>query len=281
MKSTEFKLSTGLVIAALLTIFISPVSAQTTEDYHPFLSDKFNVDLGVFITRNDFDVRVDGSTPGEEIDFDQAIGISKNQSTGSANFRWRFGEKWSFWAQYWATNATNRAVLEEDIEWEDTVFNAGSFIKGGLGLDVARVFFGREFSTSLKHEFGLGLGFHWMGFDAFLEGEAFVDGESAGFRRNSVSSSIPLPNIGAWYMYSWSPKWIFQSRVDWLSASIGDYSGSLWDVQVGVNYEMFRNIGIGIYYKGYLIDVDVDNNDWRGSLGIKQAGPVLTFTATW
>jgi hypothetical protein len=39
-------------------------------------------------------------------------------------------------------------------------------------------------------------------------------------------------DTGAWYMYSWSPKWMLQVRGDWLSATIGDYSGSLWDAPV-------------------------------------------------
>ena len=82
-------------------------------------------------------------------------------------------------------------------------------------------------------------------------------------------------------MYSWSPKWIFQSRLDWLSASVGNYSGSMWDIQAGVNYQAFKNIGFGLYYKAFLLDVDIDKDDWHGKAKLNQAGPVLTLTATW
>ena len=82
-------------------------------------------------------------------------------------------------------------------------------------------------------------------------------------------------------MYSWSPKWMFQTRVDWLSASIGDYSGSMWDAQAGFNFQAFKNFGIGLYYKGFLLDVDIDKSNWHGNADLTQHGPLLTLTATW
>lgn len=267
--------------AIFATLFSNPVAAQTADDYHPFLSDKFNLEAGVFVPQISFGARVDGSLPEEEIDFDQALNLDDNQSAASVNFRWRFGKKWSFWGQAWATNDTGKAVLEEDIEWEDVVFKKGTFAKGGVALDVVRAFFGREFSLGPQHELGIGLGLHWMNLDTFLEGEVIINDTTTDFQRASVSASFPLPNIGAWYMYSWSPKWLFQSRADWLSATIGDYSGSLWDAQVGINYQAFKNIGFGLYYNSFLLDVDVDKGDWRGSADFTQHGPLFTVSATW
>ena len=120
-----------------------------------------------------------------------------------------------------------------------------------------------------------------MNLDTFLEGEVFIDESTTEFQRETASAEFPLPNVGAWYMYSWSPKWMVQARADWLSATIGDYSGSLWDAQAGINYQAFRNIGIGLYYKGFLLDLDIDKSDWHGSADLNQHGPLLTVTATW
>ena len=263
------------------TLFSNPALAQTADDYHPFLSDKFNLEVGVFVPQINFTARIDGSFPEEEIDFDEALNLDDNQSAGSINFRWRFGKKWSFWGQAWTTNNTGTAVLEEDVEWEDVVFKEGTFAKSGVDLDVVRAFFGREFNLGPQHELGVGLGLHLMNLDTYLEGEIIIDDETTDFQRVSASASFPLPNIGAWYMYSWSPKWMFQTRVDWLSASIGDYSGSLWDAQLGFNYQAFKNIGFGLYYKGFLLDVDVDKSDWHGNADLSQHGPLFTVTATW
>ena len=269
------------LMAVVTTFFLNSAAAQTADDYHPFLSDKFSIELGVFWPQIDFTAQVDGSHPEEEIDLDEALNLKGNQAAASANFRWRFGKKWSFWAQAWSTNNTGKAELEEDVAWEDVVFKEGSFVKGGVELDVLRAFLGREFNLGPQHELGVGLGLHWMNLDTFMEGEIFIDDSTTEFHTATASAEFPLPNFGAWYMYSWSPKWMFQTRIDWLSATIGDYSGSLWDAQAGVNYQAFKNIGFGLYYKGFVLDLDIDKSDWQGKADLNQHGPLLTVTATW
>lgn len=268
-------------ISIITCLFSNPAAAQTSDDFHPYLSNTFNLEVGLFWPAINYTLQVDGTVPEEEIDFDQALKLDDYQTTASIDFRWRFGKKWSLFGQYWDTSTTGSAVLKENIEWEDVVFKAGTFANSGIDVKVARVFFGRTFSTSPKHEFGLGLGAHWMELGTFLEGEVIINDDTTEFQRVEVSGDIPLPNIGAWYMYSWSPKWILQTRLDWLSASIGDYSGSLWDVQAGVNYQVFKNIGFGLYYKAYRFDLDVDKSNWSGKVKMAQHGPMLSMTATW
>lgn len=268
-------------IFLIVIFYVSPVSAQQTEDYHPFLSNKFSLGVGAYFPDKDFNIRVDGSVPDEEFDFDEALKFDNSSTTVALDFRWRFGEKWSVMGQYWSLDSSGGAILEQDIEWEDYVFKEGTFAKGRVDTTIARVFFGRAFSSSARHEFGLGVGFHWMDLDVFLEGEIIVDDNTTEIQRVSEDAAFPMPNIGGWYMYSWSPKWLFEARLDWLSASIGDYSGGILNASAGINYQAFKNIGIGIYYNSFNMDVDVDKNDWRGKAKTTQNGPFIALTATW
>ena len=271
-----------LVVTALFLVMMSgTVGAQTADDYHPFLSDRFNLEVGAFWPQIDFAARADGSHPEDEIDFDEAFNMDDSLTTGSINFRWRFGKKWSLWGQYWGTDQSGEAVLEEDIDWEDVTFKEGTFAGAGVELDIVRVFFGREFNLGPEHEFGVGAGIHYLDLKTYIEGEIILDKFSEEFYHTSTSAAFPLPNIGAWYMYSWSPQWMLQTRVDWLSASIGSYSGSMWDFQAGVNFQAFKNIGFGLYYKGFVLDVYIDKDNWHGRAELDQWGPLLTVTATW
>jgi hypothetical protein len=269
------------VIALVATLFSNPVLAQTAEEYHPFLTDKYQLGIGLYSPIKNITLQVDGSSPEDEIDFDEAMGVDDHDLTGSIDFRWRFGEKWSFEGQYWSTSTSGGAILDEDVEWEDIVFKAGTFANAGVDTKIARAFFGREIKSGPQYEFGLGLGFHWMDLDAFVEGEIIINDDTTDFHRASVDGAFPLPNIGGWYMYSWSPKWLFQARLDWLSVSIGDYSGSLWNAQTGIHWQTFKNIGFGLYYNGFVLDVDVDTEDWHGKAESKQHGPFLALTASW
>ena len=68
-----------LIIASLLLI-PAPVAAQETDQYHPFLSDRFQLALGVFSRNQGFRFGADGLVPEEEIDFDEAIGVDEDDA---------------------------------------------------------------------------------------------------------------------------------------------------------------------------------------------------------
>jgi hypothetical protein len=264
-----------------MSISSSGLVAQSPDDYHPFLSDRFNLGVGLFYPAKSFKIRVDGTVPGDEIDFEEGLRVGESQTTGSMNFRWRFGEKWSLWGQYWQVDSDAGASLDEDIEWGDLTFKEGTFANAGIDLSIARLFFGRKFDMAPQHELGIGAGLHWMELGAYMEGQIITEQSDTEFHRANASAEFPLPNIGGWYMYSWSPKWVLQARVDWLRASIGDYSGGLWNGQAGINWQAFKHVGLGLYYNVFYLDVDVDKESWNGTAEVTQHGPFLALTFTW
>jgi len=118
--------------------------------------------------------------------------------------------------------------------------------------------------------------------DAFVEGQILaIQGPGLEFRRESAAASVPLPNLGIWYMYSWSPKWVVTTRLDWLDVSIEEFSGSMYDLSVGVNYQMSDHFGIGLAVNAFRLDVQVDGTDWSGGLVNEQIGPRLNVTWNW
>ena len=269
-----------LSFVIFILLLPAPLIAQSDDTYHPILQDDWYLGAGAFFPDKSFTIRVDGTNPGDDIDFQEAFGVDDSETTGAAILRWRFGEKWSVQAQYWKVSDSASAVLDQDLEWEDVIFREGTGVKAGTGLDVTRVFFGRRLSTSSQHEFGLGLGLHWVTLEAYIEGQILTDEEQILFSREKASTDAPLPNIGGWYTYSWAPKWAFTASLDWLSASIGDYSGSLWDAQVGVNWAVTDHFGIGASWNYFNLDVNVKASDWRGSAEVTQSGPFVSLSAT-
>ncbi len=97
---------------------------------HPYLTDKFFVQAGVYYPTQDIKLRVDGSAGNEngEIDFDEQLKFSDADDIFVLEAMWRFGEKWSLRMQNFQENRRGAAVLEEDIEWGDEVIPAGSSV---------------------------------------------------------------------------------------------------------------------------------------------------------
>ncbi|MDJ0941689.1 MAG: hypothetical protein QNJ00_18135 [Woeseiaceae bacterium] len=242
-------------------------AAQADDDLlHPALTSKFTVDVGVFFPDRELDVVVRGnaSSRDRQIDFYENLNLNSTEEIFATELAWRFGERWSFLAQYFRSSDTNVAELEEDVFFGDIVFNAGSNVVGGAELQLTRMFFGRKFDMRPRHDLGVGGGIHWLTLRNFIEGNIIIN-DVPTFTRRSVSAEAPLPNIGAWYRYSISPKWAFRSRFDLFSANIDAYSGVLINASAGLNYQLFEHVGVGLSYNYFELDVRVDKSDWRGS----------------
>jgi len=260
---------------------VSVQSADNSAGYHPFLTNKFRLGVGVFTPLKRIKIQVDGTEPNSDIDFNQALDHSDSESIPALSFSWRYSKNWLLAGEYWSVGSRNGTVLTEDIEWEDGKLLAGSFVDSAVDTSIVRVFFGRSFlQDSPSQEFGLGAGLHWLNIKAFIEGD-FDDGTSLEFRRENVNADIPLPNIGTWYIYSWSRKWMASASLDWLNVSIGNYSGRLLNGQVGVNYQISEIFGLGLSYSIFDTKIKVDNAGWRGAIETSQRGPLLLLTASW
>ena len=241
--------------------------AAESEDLHPYLKSGFSLDLGVFFPDRELDLRVNGSLVGDndEIDFDRRRRIKKSDEVFAAELSWRFRGRWSVVGQYFRSSDSTRAVLGEDIEWGNVVFGAGSNAAVGTNFSLTRIFFGRQLDTSKSHDIGIGGGLHLFDIGAFIEGEILINGTTAAARR-SVANDALLPNIGAWYKYSISPRWALRARLDLLSADVGDYDGLLVNVALGLNFRAFEHVGFGLNYNYVKLDVSIDKSDWRGDI---------------
>jgi len=275
-----------LYLTAMI-LLSAPVTLLAQEyDYHPFLSDNFTASLGAMKSSNSFKMRADTLIDPYErndIDFGNSLGVSESATFLNGNLKWKFGKKrkWSLSGQYFSNDATGNAILEEDVEWEGLIFREGTYVEAGVKLAVTRAFLGRSFYKNEKNDFGLGIGIHNLDLSAFIEGELIVDDETTGTQRESNSASQILPNIGGWYNYSPSRKWLIHARVDWISANIGDYDGGLWNFNAGVNYQAWRHVGFDLSWQYFNLNVEVNKSEWIGGAKMTYSGPVLAVTFGW
>jgi hypothetical protein len=281
------KIRTLLSLSALL-IAAMPMSTMAQDyDYHPAISDSFYASLGAMKSSNSFKMRADSlNVPdpfGEDIDFGKSLGVDDSSTFFNGQLRWKFGKKrkWGLAAQYFSSDATGNSTLEEDVPWEDVIFREGTFAEAGVKVAVARLFVGRSLFKNEQNDFGLGVGIHNLDLKVYIEGEIIVGDESTGELRVEESGSQILPNIGAWYNYSPGKRWLLHARLDWISANIGDYDGSLWNSSVGVNYQAWRHVGIDLSWQYFDLQLEVDKSDWVGGAKMTYSGPVLSATFAW
>jgi hypothetical protein len=277
-----------VISAAFLgALSVGVASAQESDSsgkYHPLISSTFNMGLGVYRPTKKNSLGASADLADDSIA--ESLDSTESQSTGMLDLRWRYTENWTFQANIWATNSDSRNTLNEDFQSPigDEVFKKGSFIGSGIDTTIARLFWGRSFSSSPNTDWGVGLGLHMMEIDAYVEGQVSATGAGGSateFRREGTSATAPLPNFGIWYMYSWSPKWVFTSRLDWLEVTFEEFSGRMIDASVGVNYQMSDHFGVGLAVNAFDLNVSVDGDRWAGDLETSQYGPRLNLTWNW
>jgi hypothetical protein len=283
-EEVKMKIRVYWYTTTLLLSMVPGVLLAQSSDYHAYVSDNFTASLGAMRSSNSFNFESDAiGDPGDDIDFDDSLNVSDHSTFFNGQIKWKFGseQKWALSGQYFSNNAKGDAILTEDIEWDGLTFGEGTFVEAGVKVAVTRLFVGRNFIKSDQTEFGMGIGLHNLDMNVYIEGEAIVDDETTGVQRAEVGDNQPLPNIGGWYNYSPAKKWLIHARVDWISANIGDYDGTLWNASLGVGYQPWRHVGFDLYWQYFGIDLKVDKDDWKGGANMDYSGPVLGMTFSW
>lgn len=271
-----------IMLAVLFCMLAAPTQAQESSDVHPYITNKFIVNLGTFFPDRKLKVRASTTISGmhAEVDFEKELRLKRDDEVLALNLAWRFGDKYSLSAQYFETQMDSGTILEQSLEWNSVVFVAGR-VHGGQKFELFRVFLGRSFDTGDRHDFGVGAGIHWLEVGAFIEGNVILRDGRSSFRREAVSVSSPLPNVGAWYLYSLSPRWALRSRIDWLEASVGEYKGKIVNASLGLNFQAFDHFGIGLDYNLVELDIDVSKSDWRGNAKVTYDGLYASVSFNW
>ena len=287
----------NFILTIVLTLFILPIYAQDTSEEsgqdnqeqasfvkNPILTNKFLLGAGLFSPLNKVVLGVDGeldTDQKDDIQFDERFQLDGVQQSFTLNFIWRFSKNYSVSAEYFSVNTSKTVTLDETVEWNDKTYEVGAEVTGGYKFALYRIFFGRVISRGDKHEFGGGLGFHTVSVRGYIEGEATVNGTSGSFTRSSASVTLPLPNIGLWYFWAPDQKWAFTGKVDWFGVNISNFSGKLWGLTPGINYQAFKNVGVAVEYRYLTLKADVDKESWKGNFGMDFYGPSFKLTANF
>lgn len=260
-------------------------SLASADDRHPALDSKFYVSVGGYFADRALKASAEGSVvieaPIPYVDFDSGVTVDDSPQLVLAEFRWQFATKWNLGLQYFNSTRHTRRTLDGTIEWDGVTYEVGAFVEAKSSVDITRIVLTRHFRQKNGHDFRLTGGLHWLDISGIIAGDATLDDGETAFTTSKASASLPIPNVGALYQYSPSQKWLFSARVDWFSASVGDYSGGIWNTNLNANYQVAKHLGIGLGYQFFQIDGSITDHRWNGNLKIRFAGPTFQISGFW
>lgn len=242
---------------------------------HPSLRDKWNIQLGVFSPKIDSNVQLDSRTTGAgtSVSFEDDLGLADREMIATFLASVRLGERWRIEAEYFSLHRGNTRTLDRDIVWGGDTYPANTVVTSDLDSNTYRLSGGYSFITDDKRELGVTLGLHVTDISATLS--------SAGVATHKGDALSPLPTIGIYGAYAYSPQWLLSGRLDYFSLNYGKFDGSLINFTASVEFRVSGHFGIGAGYRHVDVDVTVTGAEFTVTADSRFSGPTLFVAASF
>jgi opacity protein-like surface antigen len=236
---------------------------------HPGLTDRWSLQIGVYAPEVATTASLNGTGGriGTAISFEDDLNLDDRKTMPSILASMRIGERWKIEAEYLSLKRSGTRTISRTINWGDNTYPIGATVNSEFDSDIYRLSAGYSFIKDSQRELGVALGLHATDFSMSLAST------TGGVR--STDALAPLPTIGLYGAYAFSPKWLLSGRFDYFSLKYEDYDGSLANLSIGVDYRLARNFALGVAWRHVDYDVDVTKAHFTGGVRYKFSGPAL------
>ena len=260
-------LRSALPAGIFLVLAAGVASAQQIA--HPGLTDRWTLQIGAYSPKVDTTASLNGTggRVGTSVNFEEDLNLTDRKTMPSVLASVRLGERWKIEAEYLYLRRSGTRVISRTINWGDNTYPVGATVNSEFDSDIYRLSAGYSFVKDSQRELGIALGVHATDFSSSLS--AATVGARTG------ETLAPLPTIGFYGAYAFSPQWLVSGRVDYFSLKYEDYDGSLTNLSIGVDYRVARNFAVGLAWRHVDYDVNVTKPHYTGGIRYKFSGPAL------
>jgi len=242
---------------------------------NPALNDPVWIAIGGYFPKTSTTMQMNSTQlgVGTSIDLQDTLGISDRANAPDAEVRFRIGEKWRIEASYFRISQTGNKTIDRDIQWGDVVFPANAEVSSKVSFSDFRAAVDYSFYKTSDKEVGVGLGLHWLQYEASL----------SSLRVGSDSANVlaPLPVLSVYGQMALNDQWSVGARLDWLSLTVNQYSGGISVGSVSVLYQPFKHLGFGAGYQFMSVDFQSTSGSFQGKYNQNLQGPTVFLTASF
>lgn len=238
---TRIRAKRAALVASLVMLGSSPAMAQ--ED------DKFEISVGGYsVFRYESAVSLTQTNLGAGISISprDTLGLNGEQTVFRLDGRFRFNSNHAMTFSWFRINADASKTLADDIEWVDesgdtVIIPIGTSVNSSLGYDIYKLGYLWSFYRSDKVELAAGAGLHMAGVRVGLG----VDSAIINSELRTAKSNLPMPVLSFMLDYNVTSNfdWYFRSQL--FAIDLGDWRGVYSDIELGMKYQLFENIGVG------------------------------------
>lgn len=270
----------ALIVMLLLALAGGVATFAQSGDDYAWRQERFYVNIGGFLTSVNTEARLDSTYYGKgaTLNFEKDLGLDDSQTVYRLDAGWRMTDRQQLLFTWYEINRDSSKTLTHDAVWGDYTFLAGSRAKASWDSTFYQVYYRFAFVQAPKGEFGGTVGVSYLDQSAHLEGWATLRSQGSSqayYRKVSKSLNAPIPVIGLFGLYQFTPKFRMNGDIQYLKIKISGVDGQYTDARLNFEYFPWENVGFGAgwYYDEY--EVWSSNPDWRGSFTYDFNGPVV------
>jgi hypothetical protein len=238
MKIFKF-ISVALLCSVTYTISSQSYESREGDSINP----RVYIKTGVYYPNLNTSFRIDGSRLGTEIGLEDDLKLSEDLGVFRTDVIFRITEKSSIVGSYTFINRSNKLTLEEDFEFEDTVFEEGSGIEFNFDVNYVAATYRYNFFNELNWNAGLSAGLRGVFINTGAIGR--VNDQTREEEASFVAPAILLGIHGSAYL---TPRLLAQYSLEAFYVEISGVKINIIESNASVSWFFTKSIGAGLAY---------------------------------
>ena len=278
-------------IVTLLLAFSGVSAGESNEPVSALRDSTFQLRVGVFFADLDSAIRIDSELGriGDGLDFERDLGMAESKSTLYGGASWRFAPKHMLEWEFFDLGRNGLTTVERSWDIGDTTILANGQIASTFNVRINRLTYRYRIFQNSRSNISFMAGLHGVraNADLTLSGNLIVNGEPVFVLpdRPNVEvekTKLPLPHFGLGINYALTPRLMGHAMVKGFAMEIGDTYGRLIEANVGAQYQLGKNFGIGGGVKWFFLDLVEDETALVDvSMDFDFFGPAVFATYTF
>jgi hypothetical protein len=252
-------------------------STHTEKKIAPWYVERFKLTAGFFVpvSNTNFQVGVQGGQAGTPVNLEKDLGYNSGQVTFLANFQWRISRRSRVNLNYYNIPRSSTHTLTKDITFKDSTYHVDATVNSFFNTAIYQVSYGYAILSKPNYELGIMIGTHIVGARAGLSLSGANVNASAS---SNFGFTAPLPDLGIWGGYTFNKRMAVNLDVDYLSLTVGDYTGSIFAYNILFIYKLMEKLNISLGYSGLNFKVDEVKQKVEANFKWGYNGPALGIT---
>ena len=237
----------ALCFGLLLLVFTTFTADLFSQSYRSREGDSINprffAKAGFYYPNLTTSLRVDGRRLGTEIGLEDDLGLTEDLGVFRADVLYRLSENSSIVATYTKINRDRSVLLEEDVEFDDVVFEEGSGVLFNFDVDYVAATYRYSFFNELNWNAGASAGLRGVFINTGLE--ARLNNLSKSVNSSFVAPALLLGVHGSAYL---TPRLLAQYSLEFFWLEIEGIKINILESNAAVTWFFTKTVGVGLAY---------------------------------